>query len=193
MVTERILSLFSGFFSQFFLMPLMTPSLKINLSEGTSIGVFSAAGAASSMGASSTGAVSSSSTPATGTSTTSPSSAVSPSPSAARMPIGSRDSIITNTRAQVRSLLPSFFSDIKKPPSCRATSKKGGNCIWQPAAVRCVRRLDPWLCDTGFRRLCLCLSSCSSASRTDKAIFEYFILHIIAGYHKKTSRDSKFF
>lgn len=51
-------------------------------------------------------------------------------------------------------------------------------CIWQPAAVRRERRLGPWLCDTGFRLLCLFLYSCSSASRTDICVCQYFMFTV---------------
>ena len=51
-------------------------------------------------------------------------------------------------------------------------------CIWQPAAVRRERRLGPWLCDTGFRLLCLFLYSCSSASRTDIWVCQNFMFTV---------------
>ena len=103
----------------------------------------------------------------------------SASPSASTFS-GNSDSVITRTRTQVRRRLPTFFSDIKKSSFfCLYGAKKGEViCIWQPAAVRRERRLGPWLCDTGFRLLCLFLYSCSSASRTDICVCQYFMFTV---------------
>jgi hypothetical protein len=75
----------------------------------------------------------------------------------------------------------SCFLPIHKKSSffCLYGAKKGETiCIWQPAAVRRERRLDPWLCDTGFRLLCLFLYSCFSASRTDICVCQYFMFAV---------------
>ena len=157
MVTERGLSLFSA--SQSASMPVITPLAlsKNNLSVGTAIGVSAAAGAASSMGAASTGAASSSSTPATGASTTSPSSA-SPGASIASMLTGSKVSTMVAASNHVKNNLPNFFSLIKKS-SLLSLWTRGRRVIRlrQPGCRAAHGRLDPWLCGTGFRRLCLCL------------------------------------
>ena len=157
MVTERGLSLFSA--SQSASMPVITPLAlsKNNLSVGTAIGVSAAAGAASSMGAASTGAASSSSTPATGASTTSPSSA-SPGASIASMLTGSKVSTMVAASNHVKNNLPNFFSLIKKS-SLLSLWTRGRRVLRlrQPGCRAAHGRLDPWLCDTGFRRLCLFL------------------------------------
>ena len=158
MVTERGLSLFSA--SQSASMPVITPLAlsKNNLSVGTAIGVSSAAGAASSMGTASTGAASSSSTPATGASTASPSSAASSGASIASMLTGSKVSTMVAASSHVKNNLPNFFSLIKKS-SLLSLWTRGRRVIRlrQPGCRAAHSRLDPWLCDTGFRRLCLFL------------------------------------
>ena len=157
MVTERGLSLFSA--SQSASMPVITPLAlsKNNLSVGTAIGVSAAAGVASSMGVASTGAASSSSTPATGASTTSPSSA-SPGASIASMLTGSKVSTMVAASNHVKNNLPNFFSLIKKS-SLLSLWTRGRRVLRlrQPGCRAAHGRLDPWLCDTGFRRLCLFL------------------------------------
>ena len=157
MVTERGLSLLLA--SQSASMPVITPLAlsKNNLSVGTAIGVSAAAGVASSMGVASTGAASSSSTPATGASTTSPSSA-SPGASIASMLTGSKVSTMVAASNHVKNNLPNFFSLIKKS-SLLSLWTRGRRVIRlrQPGCRAAHSRLDPWLCDTGFRRLCLCL------------------------------------
>ena len=157
MVTERGLSLFSA--SQSASMPVITPLAlsKNNLSVGTAIGVSAAAGVASSMGVASTGAASSSSTPATGASTTSPSSA-SPGASIASMLTGSKVSTMVAASNHVKNNLPKFFSLIKKS-SLLSLWTRGRRVLRlrQPGCRAAHGRLDPWLCDTGFRRLCLFL------------------------------------
>ena len=157
MVTERGLSLLLA--SQSASMPVITPLAlsKINLPSGTAIGVSAAAGVASSMGVASTGAASSSSTPATGASTTSPSSA-SPGASIASMLTGSKVSTMVAASNHVKNNLPNFFSLIKKS-SLLSLWTRGRRVLRlrQPGCRAAHGRLDPWLCDTGFRRLCLFL------------------------------------
>ena len=159
MVTERGLSLLLA--SQSASMPVITPLAlsKINLPSGTAIGVSAAAGAASSMDAASAGtAVSPASAPATGVSTASPSSVASSGASAASIPTGSKVSTMVAASSHVKNNLPNFFSLIKKS-SLLSLWTRGRRVLRlrQPGCRAAHGRLDPWLCGTGFHRLCLCL------------------------------------